>query len=105
MSRECGKAWKELSEDEKLVYKGRADVIRDELRAVQPVREKKPVSNYLAFAMSMREGIAKENPDFTWGQVSKQCGALWKALPLKSSSGRTRLSNLDCWGSEEYIFS
>lgn len=47
-------------------------------------KPKRPLSAYMLWLNSAREGIKKENPDFKVTEIAKKGGELWRGLKDKS---------------------
>ena len=82
VSKKCGEKWKSMPEEEKAIWKSKADALKEEKKAsVEPViKKKRKPSSYLMFSMDYRKEVAKENPSLALGDVSRLCGAKWKSL-------------------------
>lgn len=50
-------------------------------------KPKRPLSAYMLWLNSAREGIKRENPGIKVTEVAKRGGELWRAMKDKSVSG------------------
>lgn len=86
VSKKCGEAWSQLSDEEKAKWKAESDIVKKKLEENQAPEEptkvvkKRGPSAYLLFAMAQRDSIIKEEPNLKLGDVSKKCGLLWRNL-------------------------
>lgn len=87
VSKQCGNAWKTLSEDAKKPWVDKANELKqkrmleiEEIMKNEPPKKKRTPSSYLLFAMEHRKVVLKQKADMSIGEVSKMCGAAWKAL-------------------------
>lgn len=87
VSRECGNAWKALSEAEKKPWNDKASELKaarkaeiDKQAELNPPKKKRTPSSYLIFSVAQRPQILNENPSFTIGQISKLCGEKWRSM-------------------------
>lgn len=83
VSKKCGEKWGEITEDEKMVWKNKSDVMKKERNPVdtnaEPKKKRKP-SSYLCFSMEHRKLVVEKEPTLTLGDISKRCGDAWKQL-------------------------
>lgn len=89
VSKKCGELWKALNEDDKKVWKDKADVLKQEKLATLPPPEekkKRKPSNYLCFSMQHRNVVLQNEPGLSLGEVSKRCGEAWKQLSDEEKS-------------------
>lgn len=87
VSKQCGGAWKALSEDDKKPWVDKANELKqkrmleiEEIMKNEPPKKKRTPSSYLLFAMEHRKVVLTQKADMSIGEVSKMCGAAWKAL-------------------------
>ena len=87
VSKRCGAAWKALSDEQKSIWVGKADVLKKkrmeeiaEENKNNPPKKKRSPSSYLLFAMNKRGAVLEENPGLSIGDISKKCGAMWKSM-------------------------
>ena len=81
VSRRLGEMWRELSDEEKEVYKTRASANKDaRSRSASPVevKAKRPLSAYIKFCGAKRAEVSasEKNPQ----DVSRRLGEMWNAL-------------------------
>jgi len=81
-SRACQAAWKALATEERARFSDQSRDMRAEKAALNPAnaREKKPPSAYILFSVQERKRIVAECPTLTLGEVSKQCGQVWRQM-------------------------
>lgn len=87
VSKQCGTAWKSMSEDDKKPWIDMATERRkqraleiEEITKNDPPKKKRTPSSYLLFAMQHRKVVLQEKPTLTIGEVSKICGSTWKGM-------------------------
>lgn len=87
ISKCCGKAWKELTEADRQPWNEKAaDLKRKRLEEVallsadQPPAKKKTPSSFLLFSIEEGKAIKAATPTLRVGEISKLCGAKWRAL-------------------------
>ena len=87
VSKQCGTAWKALSETEKQPWIDKAGELKkqrlmeiEEIMKNEPPKKKRTPSSYLLFAMEHRKVVLSTKADMSIGEVSKMCGAAWKGL-------------------------
>ena len=104
ISKQCGLAWKDISNEEKIKWKIEADNekirrqslevhVSTETSETPVVKQKRVPSSYLLFAMNERVSITAENPTIRVGDCSKLCGVKWHALTLDEKKVWTQRSN------------
>lgn len=87
VSKQCGIAWKALTEENRepwqkkaaeLKQKRLAEIAEDDKN--NPPKKKRAPSSYLLFAMEHRKVVLQEDPSLVIGDVSKKCGQVWKSM-------------------------
>ena len=56
---------------------------------------KKPKSSYMFFCMEKRADVAKKNPTFKLGQISKEIGEMWSKTTEKGKAKFEKLAEAD----------
>lgn len=73
--------WKNAIPETRARYNGKAEALREEYRgSLPPKREPTP---YIKYASTIRPQLKKDNPDMSFGDLSRTCGQMWKDLPLE----------------------
>lgn len=87
VSKKCGQVWKTLTDAQKAPWQKKADELKQKRMAeiaeeekINPPKKKRAPSSYLLFAMEHRKVILEKEPALAIGDVSKRCGAVWKAM-------------------------
>ncbi|EGD83446.1 hypothetical protein PTSG_04053 [Salpingoeca rosetta] len=102
LSKKLGQAWQDLADEDKAEWNEKAKEDRqrylkekkkfdaenpDAAKPAKKMRKKKDPnapkgakSAYIYFSTEMREKIKEEKPDLTLGQISQECGTLWRGL-------------------------
>jgi hypothetical protein len=87
VSKLCGLQWKTLCAADKAPWTAEAEKLKNERKlqiaeqtANDPPKKKRTPSSYLLFAMEHRKTVLEKTPNMSIGDVSKECGAAWKAL-------------------------
>ena len=87
ISRECGRAWKALSDVERKPWDDEAAALKQARSeqlvasmADQPAKKKKPMTSFLLFSREQSKQVKAATPDMRMGDVAKEVGARWRAL-------------------------
>lgn len=80
VTKELGRRWKALSEEEQLVWKELAVSVAPSKHAEPPVKKKRPPSAYILFGKEERKTIKAEGEVTDPKEVTRELGRRWQVL-------------------------
>jgi hypothetical protein len=98
VTRELGRLWKELSDEEKIPFQELAKESKEKKQEndneeKSKEKKKKSPSAFILFSKDNRANIKSENPDASFGQIAKIIGDLWNSQDDSVKAKYTKMSN------------